>query len=84
VNALYSQELYEAALARLNEGGVIAQWVPFHLLSPPDAVAVSMTFPHEAHQRTSLAYEASAQRRPRLESIGLEGLERYSSGIEQH
>jgi spermidine synthase len=43
-NALYSREFYQAARARLKPGGIMAQWVPFHLLPPPDAMAVSQTF----------------------------------------
>ncbi|MDB5218909.1 MAG: hypothetical protein JWO86_6836 [Myxococcaceae bacterium] len=44
VNSLYSQEFYELAAARLAPGGVVAQWVPFHLLSVHDAVAITATF----------------------------------------
>jgi hypothetical protein len=44
VNALYSREFYELAAARLEEGGLAAQWVPFHLLSIHDARAIVSTF----------------------------------------
>lgn len=44
VNALYSREFYELAAARLREGGLMAQWVPFHLLSVHDARAIVNTF----------------------------------------
>jgi spermidine synthase len=44
VNALYSKEFYELVASRLRPGGVVAQWVPFHLLSPHDAQAIAATF----------------------------------------
>ncbi len=44
VNALYSAEFYELARARLTQKGVIAQWVPFHLLTPYHAAAITRTF----------------------------------------
>lgn len=44
VNALYSQEFYEAARERLRDGGTIAQWLPFHLVPPEHAVAIAATF----------------------------------------
>jgi predicted membrane-bound spermidine synthase len=44
VNALYSREFYELAAARLRDGGLAAQWVPFHLLSVHDARAIVNTF----------------------------------------
>lgn len=44
VNALYSQEFYREARAKLNPGGMIAQWVPFHLLSVADAKSIAKTF----------------------------------------
>ena len=44
VNALYSHEFYELAAGRLKPGGVVAQWLPFHLLSEYRAKAVAATF----------------------------------------
>ncbi|MDB5218452.1 MAG: spermidine synthase [Myxococcaceae bacterium] len=44
VNALYSREFYETAARHLNDGGTIAQWVPFHILSLHDALAIVATF----------------------------------------
>jgi len=44
VNALYSEEFYRLASARLNPGGVIAQWVPYHILPPRHAMSVAATF----------------------------------------
>jgi spermidine synthase len=44
VNALYSREFYELVASRLAEGGVAAQWLPYHLLSVHDAVAIVATF----------------------------------------
>jgi spermidine synthase len=44
VNALYSREFYQAARAKLNPGGMIAQWVPFHILGIREAKAIARTF----------------------------------------
>lgn len=44
VNALYSREFYRLVASRMNPGGIAAQWVPFHLLSTHDAVAIVATF----------------------------------------
>jgi spermidine synthase len=33
VNNLYSREFYQLAAERLSEGGVVAQWVPYHLIT---------------------------------------------------
>jgi spermidine synthase len=44
VNALYSREFYAIASARMREGGVLAQWLPFHLLSPADAFHIAAAF----------------------------------------
>ncbi len=44
VNALYSREFYAIASARMRDGGVIAQWLPFHLLSPADAFHIAAAF----------------------------------------
>lgn len=44
VNALYSREFYKLARARLNDGGMIAQWVPFHLLAPRSSASIARTF----------------------------------------
>lgn len=44
VNALYSREFYQLAKARLNGGGVIAQWVPFHVAAAPYMAAIVKTF----------------------------------------
>ena len=46
VNALYSREFYELAASRMTPDGVAAQWIPFHILSVHDAVAIVTTF-HE-------------------------------------
>lgn len=43
VNALYSQEFYKAARARMTADGVIAQWMPFHLVSPRYSAAIAKT-----------------------------------------
>ncbi|HVM47887.1 MAG TPA: fused MFS/spermidine synthase [Candidatus Acidoferrum sp.] len=44
VNALYSRQFYELARARLGPKGVIAQWLPFHCVSPLSAAAIARTF----------------------------------------
>jgi predicted membrane-bound spermidine synthase len=44
VNSLYSREFYEIVASRLAPGGVVAQWVPFHLLPPFHAASVAATF----------------------------------------
>jgi spermidine synthase len=44
VNALYSAEFYELIAARLNEGGIAAQWLPYHLTLPEHSVAIAAAF----------------------------------------
>jgi spermidine synthase len=44
MNSLYSREFYEIMARRLEPGGVVAQWLPIHLLSPRHAASVSATF----------------------------------------
>jgi spermidine synthase len=44
VNALYSLEFYQLAAARLRPGGLLVQWLPFHLISLHDAGAIVATF----------------------------------------
>lgn len=44
VNGLYSREFYEIVASRLEPGGVMAQWVPFHLLPPHYAASIAATF----------------------------------------
>jgi len=44
VNALYSKEFYELAAARLKPGGLVTQWLPFHLVSAFDACSIARTF----------------------------------------
>jgi spermidine synthase len=44
VNALYSVEFYARAAARMTDAGVIAQWLPFHLVTTEHALAVTRTF----------------------------------------
>jgi spermidine synthase len=43
-NALYSTTFYRLIEARLRPGGVIAQWLPLHLVSPRDAASIAKTF----------------------------------------
>jgi spermidine synthase len=44
VNALYSREFYELAKNRMTEDGTIAQWVPFHLITPHTFASLMKTF----------------------------------------
>jgi spermidine synthase len=44
VNALYSREFYQLVSARLRRGGIAAQWLPFHILTPDAAAAIVATF----------------------------------------
>jgi hypothetical protein len=44
VNALYSREFYEIAASRLTRLGVMAQWLPVHMLSPEHSASITATF----------------------------------------
>jgi spermidine synthase len=44
VNSLYSREFYELAARHLEPDGIVAQWLPIHILSVHDAVAIAATF----------------------------------------
>jgi hypothetical protein len=44
VNALYSREFYAMARAKMTPDGVIAQWLPFHLVTPRSSAAIARTF----------------------------------------
>ncbi len=44
INALYSKEFYELMTKRLNPGGVVAQWLPLHLVHPIHAASIAATF----------------------------------------
>ncbi len=50
---LYSSEFYEQARSRLKPGGIMMQWLPLHLLSREDSLAVLKTF-KQAFPHTSL------------------------------
>ncbi len=50
---LYSREFYELGLKKLNEGGLMMQWVPLHLVGPEDARAIIKTF-QEVFPHTSV------------------------------
>lgn len=43
VNSLYSEEFYRDAYERLNSGGIIAQWLPFHLVEAVDSASLVAT-----------------------------------------
>ncbi|MBT9588998.1 fused MFS/spermidine synthase [bacterium] len=49
VNALYSEEFYRLASSRLNPGGIVAQWLPFHLQTPYYSVAIAASFEKVFH-----------------------------------
>ncbi len=44
VTNLYSKEFYDFAAKRLNENGLIMQWLPLHLVGPEDAKSIIKTF----------------------------------------
>ena len=44
VNALYSREFYEIAASRLSDDGVVAQWLPIHLVPPFYASSIVAAF----------------------------------------
>jgi spermidine synthase len=44
VNALYSREFYELARERMAPNGIIAQWLPFHLVAPLYCFSIVKTF----------------------------------------
>jgi spermidine synthase len=44
VNALYSREFYKLAKKRLSHDGVIAQWLPFHLVTKHYSASIAKTF----------------------------------------
>lgn len=44
VNALYSKEFYELAHKRLSDNGIIAQWLPFHIVAPHYTASIAKTF----------------------------------------
>jgi spermidine synthase len=43
-NALYSAEFYALVHQKLTEDGVVAQWLPFHLVSPEESASITATF----------------------------------------
>ena len=44
VNALYSHEFYEIMAKRLAPGGIVAQWLPIHMLTTRHARSIARTF----------------------------------------
>lgn len=44
VNALYSIEFYQHAREKMSKNGVIAQWLPFHLVAPHYSASIAKTF----------------------------------------
>lgn len=53
--SLYSLEFYRLLRERLTPDGLVAQWLPFHLLSPREMRMIVRTF-HEAFPHTTLWY----------------------------
>lgn len=43
-NALYSVGFYELVRARLESGGIAAQWFPLHLMTPEQAASIAAAF----------------------------------------
>jgi spermidine synthase len=60
--SLYTLEFYELLKERLNEGGLVAQWIPFHLLSEAEVRMTAKTFlevfPHTTLWLTALRQHA--------------------------
>ena len=44
VNALYAREFYALARSKMSPDGVIAQWLPFHLVTPYQSASIARTF----------------------------------------
>ena len=44
VNNLYSKEFYALCYERLNEGGIVAQWLPFQLVPTYHSASIATTF----------------------------------------
>ncbi len=42
--SLYAREFYQSCAAHLSPGGLMVQWLPYHLLSPDDVRMVARTF----------------------------------------
>ncbi|HXC01654.1 MAG TPA: hypothetical protein VNU49_03310 [Opitutaceae bacterium] len=60
VNALYSVEFYQAVAGRLNDGAVVAQWLPLHLLTVEHAAAIAAAF-HEVFPEAILWIEPTCR-----------------------
>ena len=60
VNALYSVEFYQAVAGRLNDGAVVAQWLPLHLLTMEHAAAIAAAF-HEVFPEAILWIEPTCR-----------------------
>jgi spermidine synthase len=60
VNALYSVEFYRAVAGRLNDGAVVAQWLPLHLLTVEHAAAIAAAF-HEVFPEAMLWIEPTCR-----------------------
>lgn len=82
VNALYSEEFYRLAYEKLEEGGVLVQWLPFHIVSGYHSASIARTakevFPNSALWIDPLAQTGIVVCRKGGEPIGLSwsGLER--------
>ncbi len=44
MNSLYSTDFYNDLASCLNDGAVVAQWLPLHMLTPEDATAIAASF----------------------------------------
>ncbi len=56
---LYSREFYATARAHLRPGGLLCQWVPFHLLSRQETLEVLRTFQDVFPESTLWVHEGS-------------------------
>ena len=53
VASLYSREYYELARSRLRPGGLVTQWLPFHIVTPAQAWSILRSV-HEVFPETTL------------------------------
>lgn len=52
VSSLYSREYYALARRRLKPGGILVQWLPFHLMTPAEAASILRTVQGEFPETT--------------------------------
>jgi spermidine synthase len=83
VNALYSREFYALVAQRLAPGGIVAQWVPFHLVGLPQVAAIAKTF-HAAFPDSLLWLDPASRTGILLGSRDGKNLSANWPGLERH